>query len=55
MGTTIGVLVLLVALSNMVMLIQLGNRVKRLAQPQPKATRKPRVKKETLPTTGVEL
>lgn len=61
METTIGVLVLLVAVSNLVMLIQLGNRLTRLAQPQPKATRKPRAKKvtapaaDTPPTSGVEL
>lgn len=61
MGNAIGVLVLLVAISNLVMLIQLGNRLTRLTKPQPKATRKPRAKKVTAPeavtppTSGVEL
>jgi hypothetical protein len=53
METTIGVLVLLVAISNLVMLIQLSNRLTRLAQPTVTttvtATRKPRAKKVTAP------
>ena len=58
METTIGVLVLLVAISNLVMLIQLSNRLTRLAQV--KIARKPRTKKVIAPTadtpsTGIEL
>jgi hypothetical protein len=51
METTIGVLVLLVAISNLVMLVQLSNRLTRLAQPTvtAPATRKPRAKKVTAP------
>ena len=61
MGTTIVVLVFLVAVSNTIMLIQLSNRLTRLAQSQTKPARKPRAKKvqpqttDTTPTSGVEL
>jgi hypothetical protein len=61
MGTTIGVLVFLVAVSNTIMLIQLSNRLRRLAQSQTKPARKSRAKKvqsettDTTPTSGVEL
>jgi high-affinity nickel permease len=49
MGTTIGVLVLLVAVSNLIILIQLSNRLTRLARDTVKPTRKPRAKKVTPP------
>ena len=61
MGTTIAVLIMLVAVSNTIMLIQLSNRLRRLSQSQTKPARKPRAKKvqpettDTTPTSGVEL